>query len=326
MYRTVFFISVILISAVQFSDTSEHKIQSDNTFSVLYAPESKPTAVTIPLKRAGNLLLIDGTADGISGAFVFDTGAPGLVLNATYFRDNKKTYDTQGKGVTGQEITRHTKRVENFEFSGIEYKKITADVIDLGHIENSKGIKILGLIGTKFLRNHEAVIDIKDLSLQLLPVDKKGNLLVDELKNTSFDFEYPIKLVNNVIISNIPIGGKNVCFCIDTGAEQNVMDPQNPNEVMRTISVTSRRTLSGASSEKIEVLFGQMQGFEIMGCTFDNMPVVITDLAAMRAGFGINIRGMLGFPFLEQGITHINVNKKVMSIKQHKSPERTEHE
>src|SRR5574343_801004 len=42
----------------------------------------------LPLKRAGNLLLVEADVDGQRGNFILDTGAPGLVLNTTYFRQN----------------------------------------------------------------------------------------------------------------------------------------------------------------------------------------------------------------------------------------------
>jgi len=43
-------------------------------------------SITIPLKRAGRLFLIEAQVDGQIGNLVFDTGASGLVLNRTYFR------------------------------------------------------------------------------------------------------------------------------------------------------------------------------------------------------------------------------------------------
>ncbi|NQX92801.1 MAG: hypothetical protein HRT74_11885 [Flavobacteriales bacterium] len=43
--------------------------------------------VDLPLIRAGKLLLIEAEVDGVKGNFIFDTGAPYLVLNETYFRN-----------------------------------------------------------------------------------------------------------------------------------------------------------------------------------------------------------------------------------------------
>jgi len=46
--------------------------------------EGNVVGVTIPLKRAGRLLLLEGTIDNVIGNFILDTGSSGLVLNTTY--------------------------------------------------------------------------------------------------------------------------------------------------------------------------------------------------------------------------------------------------
>jgi hypothetical protein len=57
----------------------------------------------IPFNRAGNLILIKAKADSIEGNFILDTGAPGLILNMTYFRNYPQTGEAEGEsgGITG---------------------------------------------------------------------------------------------------------------------------------------------------------------------------------------------------------------------------------
>jgi predicted aspartyl protease len=45
--------------------------------------------IVIPLVRVSNLFMVEATVDGQTGNFVLDTGAPGLVLNQTYFDGGK---------------------------------------------------------------------------------------------------------------------------------------------------------------------------------------------------------------------------------------------
>ena len=47
---------------------------------------SDSPSFVIPFTRTGNLILIQAKADTTNGYYVLDTGAPGLVLNLTYFR------------------------------------------------------------------------------------------------------------------------------------------------------------------------------------------------------------------------------------------------
>ncbi len=281
---------------------------------VLVNEESGANNIVIPLKRAGNLILIDGKVDGQSGTFILDTGAPGLVLNSTYFRETQPAQGGLGQGITGARMERHTKHVDNFSFADLVFEDIKADVLNLGHLENTRKIKILGLIGTAFIRDYEVVIDINQQSLRMYRVNRKGEYFAPCPEKTKFTIHHDIKFINDVIITKIPVGGKNVNFCIDTGAEHNVLDFNNHKKVMKTISITSRRKLKGANSKTIEVLYGVMNEFSIAGQRFPLMQVVLLDLSSMRSGYDVFIKGMLGYDFFKQGIVRINTRKQIMSI------------
>ncbi|MBN2746787.1 MAG: aspartyl protease family protein [Bacteroidales bacterium] len=274
--------------------------------------------VVIPLKRAGNLLLIEATIDSISGNFILDTGAGGLVLNSTYFRDGKPVFDAAGVGVNQSNIERKKKVVDSIKFNTLVFKKLNADVINLGHIENSKGIKILGLLGSSFFKDFEMILDIRNSSLTLCPVDRKGNLLVEFRDTNHYEIEQKIDLINNVIITHIPIGGKKVCFCIDTGAENCLIDNQAPDELMQLLQIKGRKTLTGSGNKKVEVFFASLNELKIGEQSMDSMNVIITNLSTMSSGYGINIGGMLGFDFLNQGIIKININRKTLCISKYK--------
>ena len=270
--------------------------------------------IVIPLKRAGNLILIDGKVDGQTGTFILDTGAPGLVLNATYFRESKPAQKGQGQGITGSRMKRRTKHISQFSFAGLVFEHLKADVLNLGHIENVRNIKILGLIGTAFIRDYEVVLDINQKSMRMYRIDNKGNYVAPCPDKTQYSVHHDIQFINNVIVTKIPVGGKNVRFCIDTGAEHNVLDFNNHRNVMKTISITSRRKLQGANSERIEVLYGVMNDFALSEQQFPLMQVVLLDMTSMRAAYDIFVKGMLGFDFFKQGVVRINTRKGIMSI------------
>ncbi len=54
-----------------------------------YVLSSQAQSGTIPFSKAGNLIVIQAMVDSITGNFILNTGAPGLILNATYFRHLK---------------------------------------------------------------------------------------------------------------------------------------------------------------------------------------------------------------------------------------------
>jgi len=103
----------------------------------------------LPFSRAGNLILIKARVDSIDGNFILDTGAPGLVLNITYFRNYPQTvHDAEQTSITGTSSSTVAKTtVSELNFGTYHYYKAEADLLNLGHIENTKNIKILGLLG-----------------------------------------------------------------------------------------------------------------------------------------------------------------------------------
>lgn len=279
---------------------------------------SSPEQLTIPLKKAGNLFIIEAKIDSIVGNFIFDTGAPGLVLNKTYFRDYQKVYNSSEAGITGANSQYFRKKIASFEVSNLRFKNILADVTELGHLENKRKTKILGLIGASFLKDFEAIVDYKNSVMHLYAVDKKGKLLHPNSSLYSIKQKYKIQYTNNVICVQAAIGGKAIKFCLDTGAESNVIDIASKNEILETVSITKRVELSGASSKKTEVFYGFMNEFSINNLNIPKMGTMLTDLSNLRKVYGISIYGMLGYDFFKQGLISINIRKKELGIQLYK--------
>jgi hypothetical protein len=108
----------------------------------------------LPFSRAGNLILIKAKADSTEGNFILDTGCPGLVLNITYFRHYNRTSEpgAENTGINGVSAALEHTVVKNFYWGALTQNNIKADLANLGAIENSKGIKILGLVGMEFFK------------------------------------------------------------------------------------------------------------------------------------------------------------------------------
>ncbi|HWS00739.1 MAG TPA: hypothetical protein VN249_09005, partial [Prolixibacteraceae bacterium] len=186
-----------------------------------YSPENNTTldSVVIPLKRAGRLLLVEAVVDNETGNLVFDTGANGLVFNSTYFRNHLKSGGPNSNGITGAIGAVEQITIDKIEFAGLTYKKIRADMTNLGHIENRRGVKILGLFGFNMIRNFEIQLDTKRNQLRLYRIDKSGNRVKSETSETKQSYSQSIKSNTNILILQGKIGGKILNFCLDTGAE-----------------------------------------------------------------------------------------------------------
>src|ERR1700761_2041585 len=94
------------------------------------APDGDFQTLIVPIKRAGNLIIVEAQIDSLEGNFVMDTGAPYLVLNETYFRDAPKINEQEAGGINGASSNTFTTVVHNFSILDLHYSKLTAGVID----------------------------------------------------------------------------------------------------------------------------------------------------------------------------------------------------
>jgi hypothetical protein len=286
-------------------------------FDLLYTgdePMGNFQSITIPLKRAGRLFLIEAKVDDQEGNLVFDTGSSGLVLNKTYFRKYVSNEKPAGGGVTGSLGKVSQIYVKRLQISNLYYEKVSADITDLGHIENRRGVKILGLFGLNMITGFEVIFDAGNSQLQLIRVDKKGSRLSPLSSNIKYDFTQKIETFNNILLLKGRIGEKTLNFCLDTGAETNVISSHVSKNVMSTIQINRRSSLTGAGSATTEVLYGTMNDFKFANYQIGSMETIVTDLEAMSDAYGKTIDGMLGFDFWQKGVYCINFGKNEISI------------
>lgn len=290
------------------------------TFSFLqadkYSPENKLTidSVIIPLKRAGRLLLVEANVDGQTGNLIFDTGANGLVFNSTYFRKHEKYGGTSTVGATGAVGTVEQITLDKIEFANLTYRKVTADVTNLGHIENRRGVKILGLFGFNLIRDFEVHIDAQGNQLKLYRVDKAGNRITSNESAFKADVSQKFSILSNILFLQGKIGGKNLNFCFDTGAEINVISSYSSKNILSTLTITRRSGLNGVGSTRSEVLFGRMNDFSIGNRPLSGMETIVSNLDGLGEVYGTKVDGMLGFNFLELGIVCVNFVRKEFGI------------
>lgn len=279
-------------------------------------------SVIIPLKKAGRLFLIEAKVENQTGNLVFDTGANGLVMNGTYFRDHVRTAGASTGGITGAVGKVERISVDKIEFGGLTYQKLRADVVNLGHIENRRGVKILGLVGFSMMKNLEIVVDTENSELRLYKLDKSGNRIsgANQLLNT--DHTQEIEGNSNILFLKGKIAGKTLNFCFDTGAETNTISSSVNKNILSTLTITRRMELKGAGTAKSDVLFGRMNDFSMGERQIAGMETIVTSLFAMSEAYNTQIDGMLGYSFLEQGTVSINFVKKQFGIQFKKGGEK----
>jgi hypothetical protein len=287
----------------------------DQTLSILTSSiTNEIESITIPLKRAGNLILLEAIIDSVPGNLILDTGSSRLVLNSIYFRQNRRTGSLMAGGITGSTGTLAHSRIKNLQISEINFQNLEADITDLGHIETARNVKVLGFFGLNLISDFEVEIDLYSSVLELHRLDYNGNRLTPAIGSQAPDIYLDVQVFTDVVFVDGYIANRKLIFCLDTGAESNVLGSHLSDKVLSTVSVFRRSELRGAGSQRVEVLYGAMNDFTFGKNRFSDMNTIITNLNTMSTSYGVRIDGMLGCDFIEKGVFVINLRQKKLGI------------
>ena len=183
---------------------------------------------------------------------------------------------------------------------------------DLGHVEDKRGVKILGLFGLCMIDDLEVIFDAANNQLTLIKTDKEGNRLGSPDLPSLFDYSQKLETNNKIMLIKGRIGEKSLRFCLDTGAEINVLHCDISKKVMESIQINRRSTVAGAASRSGEALYGIMNELELGTFQFGSMGTVIMDLSSMSESYGCSIDGMLGYDFWVKGVFCFNCRKNII--------------
>ncbi len=276
------------------------------------APLGNFDTLRLPIKRVGNLILIEAEIDSVRGNFIFDTGAPGLILNTQYYRENAVEKMRASTGVVGNSAKVLETRVKLLKFQEMYFENMIVELTDLNHIENTKGIKILGLLGTALFESLEFTIDLRENNIQFCRIPKSINK--NDKSKTDGSIHLPISYINNAIFFDTKLKNRTLSFCFDTGAEMTVLDNYLPKSIMSTVQITKRINLNGVNAQRLEVFAGTIEEFNILEVKWLNLPVIITGLQELADTYQRPLDGIIGYDLLERGVLKVNISKREMCL------------
>lgn len=273
--------------------------------------------LVIPLKRSGNLLLIEAEIDSLRGDFILDTGAPSLVLNQTYFRSSRKSnYQASGvNGNAGNEV--YTTSIERVSIGVLHYESLDADIISLAHIEDKRNVRILGLFGSGLFSSCIMLVDMVASQLVLIKTTPDGNmpntdLLTPEEKTlleSEPDIAMPFKLCDDKIFLPVTVSGVKMNWILDTGAETNVMDAGARKKVLNDFIINRRIRMNGSTGTQ-DVLLGIMPEIKVGEETFTMQQTIVTGMDDLSETCSLYIDGILGYSFLSRGVFYLNFSSR----------------
>ena len=305
---------VIIFGCLGLSVFGQTPADTNNTIAVLWAnerqvddpvPQYASNEIILPFTLAGRLIMLEARVDTMRGNFILDTGAPFLVLNKSWFRKYGTMAVAQAGGITGGISEVMTTMVREVQLGDIIYNQVEADLIELNHLENSRGLPIFGLLGLNLFKSFEMQIDYDKQQIRLFRLDKKGKRLSGQPNDKVLE-EIPFYLSNNTLLIDGELSSVPMRFCLDSGAEVNVLHNRLPKKAMSSVIITSRSILTGTGNRRIEVLRGTMTGTALHKFKVPPMPVLITHLGNMSRAYNLRIDGMLGYDFLSIAPVSIN--------------------
>ncbi len=268
---------------------------------------------TIPIYKLNKTILVKGEVDGVKGYFIFDTGAPGLVLNQAHFDDYEIDPTRKATGVNGSARDVKIKYVYNLKLSQVNFRQQRADVIDLSHLEKNGDVKILGLLGVKLFAGVELEIDLRKHLLSIYNLDENGFRLnnPNQLKESG-NVMMPFKYSGALIELQAEINNQVYRIAFDTGAETLLLDKKLvARDNIQTRFISERKLLStDGSRSSIEIR--EIEHIKI-GLNLERLPMVMTNLRRLRS-YGLNVDGLIGYDLMASGIVTINFKNRFLQI------------
>ena len=274
--------------------------------------------LVLPLKRSGNLLLLEGKIDSIQGNFIIDTGAPYLVLNSTYFRNYALGKQTSVTSVSGSVDAAQRGFISQLNFGELQYNAVDADITGLSQLENKLGIRVLGLLGTNLFSQFLIKIDIQKSQLILYRAIK-GSVIKSSWKedvslispiDTLPSLRVAFKWCDNKIFMPVEVAGEKMNWMFDTGAESNVIDALSKKKILKEFNVSRRVNLTGAGGQKKEVFLGTMSEMSVGEQSFQMQPTIMTGMQEMNEVCSVFVDGILGYSFFSQGVFTIDFTSR----------------
>ncbi|WP_115463045.1 pepsin/retropepsin-like aspartic protease family protein [Winogradskyella aurantiaca] len=267
----------------------------------------------IPFKVIDQLIVVEADLLGRSGNFIIDTGSLNLILNQRHFMD-RKTYELDGMDRSGVHASMDNVKqqvLNAFQMNAITVKSLNADVIDLSHFEDTKKMKLLGIIGYSVLKDFEVFIDLYLNQITLTKVDRHGERLTNKVYAEKIIDSVDFKLKRHSILLNGFIGKRPAKFVLDTGAEYNQLNEKIDPSIKAFFYPTKTMKLSDASGKSKQVTTGKLYRVQLNeSIYFGPMKTVLTNLRQMKQAFGTTADGVLGFEFFKQQRTIINYKKQ----------------
>lgn len=258
------------------------------------------TYVSAPFELIGGMIYIKGEMNGEQGDFIFDTGAPFMIINKVLESENT----VKATGISS-DFTAQNVKIEAFHWANIKHQAVEAVAIDMSHFEAASQRNVLGLIGYEVIKDYEVFINYNTQTIQLFP--SHGNELHRNFEPVS---TLRFNIQNHIPVVTAKIGNQKLRFGLDTGAEVNLLNAALKAEI-DPLQINGLKTeeIQGVDKVVHPVLATLITNTVVGEHDFEHMKYLFTDMSHLQSEDGFAIDGLLGFPFFSKYKMSINYRK-----------------
>jgi hypothetical protein len=257
-----------------------------------------PKKVEIPFTLINDIPCVKANINGVECNFLFDSGAPSIILNAAYYADTtKRDIAGQMKGVSGGISNLTLYNVEKFEFAGITSANMEVMCIPLAHLEQSGNMPVHGLIGYAAIKNFDVLYDYHKKVITLIREDYAPDF-IDSLRiSGKIAASVPVIQQAHIPCITAKINNTDYNLGIDSGAGSNLFDVDLFGELRKSVKGVKTVDLAGANANKEERQKGKIKKLEIGNKVFKNTTTVFSNISHLAT---IKINGLIGYPILSR--------------------------
>ena len=227
--------------------------------------------INIPFQNHKNAIIVDATANGISGKFVIDNGSPRLILNGKYFAaDNNAVANLSNVqsftgSISGMDIT----KITDFEFNGLTLNNADVLTADISHLEEYIGCKLHGLIGCEIYKDYDLLFDYKNNIFSLIKPEITPSYIAANI-SAEETIEIPLEMFKHIAVLKGAIGGIELNLGIDCGATSNLLKHELFELLQSRLQNIRNEKVFGASDSK-DVLKAEIDLITIGSKEFSNV-------------------------------------------------------
>lgn len=270
---------------------------ADKTSSETALPESFAPFVLI-----NGMMVVEAKINGQLGNFILDTGAPGIILNSK----NIGCENTLEASSVGGDLKVEEVKVAQFEWGNIRLNNLEGFAIDISHLEEAAQTKLNGLIGFEVFKDVELFFDFENHIVKIFPA-RKSELHQNAKPSEKINFE----LQGHIPVISVKVGAQTFRMGLDSGAEVNLIDNQGIRKLTKEdLSNVRREELRGLDGNITREIASEISSTEIKSVSIPNMKFLSTDFSILQKDYGLNMDGLLGYPFFKSTKVSINYKKR----------------